>query len=289
MADSPRHDASQARTTGAPGGPGGSDEGLGAGRDARIEELLLAGLDHYFAAQYDEAINVWTRVLFLDRGHARARAYIERARGAVAERHRESEELLHRGVAAFNDGDTGAARSLLTRAVERGASDAEALAVLGRLDRLDARLDPTQTPSPSRDRRQPPVADALAAATAGSSTARRVLAALGTVVLLGAIVGGGLMLSGVLEMSDLSFATPTRSAERPGVARDPLPVPPAAEISITRARTLYEKGRLREALRTLDAIGTGDPLAADALALRALIHRALLSTAGGRGLPVPDR
>ena len=52
------------------------------------EQLLLAGLDHYFAAQYDQAVAVWTRVLFLDRSHARARAYIERARSAQAERQR---------------------------------------------------------------------------------------------------------------------------------------------------------------------------------------------------------
>jgi hypothetical protein len=58
-----------------------------AGRESRIEELLLAGLDHYFSGQHELAISVWTRVLFLDRSHARARAYIERARGAIAERH----------------------------------------------------------------------------------------------------------------------------------------------------------------------------------------------------------
>ena len=49
-----------------------------AERDARIEELLVTGLDHYFSEQHELAINVWTRVLFIDRGHARARAYIER-------------------------------------------------------------------------------------------------------------------------------------------------------------------------------------------------------------------
>ena len=48
-------------------------------RDARVEELLLAGLDHYFGGQHELAISVWTRVLFLDRGHARAKAYIDRA------------------------------------------------------------------------------------------------------------------------------------------------------------------------------------------------------------------
>jgi hypothetical protein len=58
------------------------------GRESRIEELLLAGLDHYFNGQHELAISVWTRVLFLDRSHARARAYIERARGAIAERQR---------------------------------------------------------------------------------------------------------------------------------------------------------------------------------------------------------
>ena len=72
-----------------------------ADRDAKIEQLLLAGLDHYFVARYDQAINVWTRALFLDRSHPRARAYIERARSALAERQRESEELLQNGVAAF--------------------------------------------------------------------------------------------------------------------------------------------------------------------------------------------
>ena len=58
----------------------------GAERDARIEQLLLAGLDEYFAHHYEQAINLWTRVLFLDRTHDRARAYIERARSAQAER-----------------------------------------------------------------------------------------------------------------------------------------------------------------------------------------------------------
>src|SRR5512142_3547659 len=87
---------------------------------ARIEELLLAGLDYYFAGQHERAINVWTRVLFLDRGHARARAYIERARGALAERQRESEELVQRGMAAFDQGDSAGARELLSSAIARG-------------------------------------------------------------------------------------------------------------------------------------------------------------------------
>ena len=107
-------------------------------REARLEELLLNGLDHYFAGQHDLAINVWTRALFIDRGHARARAYIERARSAIAERQREGEELMHSGAAAFQRGEPDTARRLLRSAVEHGAATEEALALLERLDRLEA-------------------------------------------------------------------------------------------------------------------------------------------------------
>src|SRR3954469_22736700 len=101
-----------------------------AERDAKIEQLLLAGLDHYFASQHEQAINVWTRALFLDRSHPRARAYIERARSAMSERQRQSEELLHHGVDAFHRGEGDEARRLLQAAIDGGAPSDEALAVL---------------------------------------------------------------------------------------------------------------------------------------------------------------
>lgn len=125
------------------------DAASDADRDAKIEQLLLVGLDHYFAAQYEHAVNVWTRALFLDRSHARARAYIERARSALAERQRESEELLQNGVAAFQRGESLEARRLLQAAIDGGAPADEALAVLDRLDRLET--SPAQ--SPARPRR----------------------------------------------------------------------------------------------------------------------------------------
>src|SRR5213594_2168688 len=121
------------------------DGALEADRDAKIEQLLLVGLDHYFAAQYQQAINVWTRALFLDRSHARARAYIERARSALAERQRESEELLQNGVAAFHRGDGEEARRLLQAAIDGGAPSEEALAVLERLNRLETAVTPAAT------------------------------------------------------------------------------------------------------------------------------------------------
>ena len=141
------------------------DAASDADRDAKIEQLLLVGLDHYFAAQYEQAINVWTRVLFLDRSHARARAYIERARSALAERQRESEELLQSGVAAFQRGEAGRRARLLQAAIDGGAPADEALAVLDRLNRLEPRAASRRRRADRAARaREPPVARAVAPA-----------------------------------------------------------------------------------------------------------------------------
>ena len=117
--------------------PRTDDAASDADRDARIEQLLLAGLDHYFAAHYELAINVWTRALFFDRSQARARAYIERARSALAERQRQAEELLHGGAAAFRRGDAGEARRLLQAAIDGGAPLEDAFPMLERLNRME--------------------------------------------------------------------------------------------------------------------------------------------------------
>ena len=60
-------------------------------RSPLVDRLLMSGLDEYFAGRYERAIQVWSRVFFIDRGHARARAYIDRARTAMAESQREAE------------------------------------------------------------------------------------------------------------------------------------------------------------------------------------------------------
>src|SRR5918911_1248083 len=106
-------------------------------RDAKIEQLLLLGLDHYFAARYELAINVWTRALFIDRSHPRARAYIDRARSALAERQRKSEELLQNGVTALRRGEGAEARRLVQAALDTGAPPDQALPLLDRLRQLE--------------------------------------------------------------------------------------------------------------------------------------------------------
>src|SRR6185503_6256886 len=120
----------------------------------RVEQLLLAGLDQYFAGRYEQAIDVWTRVAFLDRRNSRAKAYIDRARGLVAERQREVEALVQEGVAAYHAGDLAVARTLLTRAVDRGGPSDTAQLFLERLHRsesLPGMPAAAARPAPRRD------------------------------------------------------------------------------------------------------------------------------------------
>ena len=170
----PRHSGTQAPVsaiiratypwpTRQPSGPRRSEALPGAEDDARIEHLLVTGLDHYFAGEFEAAINLWTRVLFLDRNHDRARAYIDRARSAQAEQQRISEALVHEGLEAFDKGEVVRARALLSDALDQGASHDVALGVLGRIDRLDAGTRATSPAAPAarkRVLRASPLADA---------------------------------------------------------------------------------------------------------------------------------
>lgn len=255
------------------GRPPASPEGTDRDRDARVEELLLTGLDHYFSGQHDLAVNVWTRVLFLDRGHARARAYIERARSAIAERQREGEELLHTGVAAFQRGDQTAARALLKSALDRGAGGEEAMALLQRIDRLEtAPLNVETARHAARTGREVPVS---ATDNAGGSRLVWIVAGVVSGVLLAALALMTLGDQGA-QWFGLTRAARVTTPARP---EEPLPVPTASELSLSRARALRARGHLREALGALDAIGYGDRWREQADELRARIQQDLLTAA----------
>ena len=253
-------------------------------RDAKIEQLLLVGLDHYFANRYELAINVWTRALFLDRSHARARAYIDRARSAQAERLRESEELLQNGVAAFQRGEGDEARRLLQAAIDGGAPSEEALAVLDRLNRFETTTAPAVPPRLDHAARRPtphasPAVPRSVARTIGIAAA----SVLALVVAIGA-VGGAAAWRGVIDLRSLAAtirairAEPAAAAVVVPVARDAaLPLPRRGETALIRARALAAGGHLRDALVTLDAVRPTDAQQPDAERLRADIQRQLLA------------
>jgi hypothetical protein len=249
-----------------------------AEREAKIEQLLLDGLDEYFAGQYEQAINVWTRVLFLDRNHARARAYIDRARSAQAERQREAEALLHDAAAAIQHGDSGAARRLIDAAVARGGVSDEVPSLLERVDRLErttaASFIATESEPPRLTLDEPP----------RPRRSLLSLVTLGALVLV--IVAAGVFAAtavqpewgGVVERSLNRRAGRTSPAAASPI-RDVtlLPLPRRSEAALARARALVSSGKLRDALPILESIRMTDPERPEADRLRAEIQHQLIA------------
>ena len=249
------------------------DAASAADRDARIEQLLLAGLDHYFAGQYDHAINVWTRALFFDRSHARARAYIERARRAQAERQRESEELLHNGTTAYRSGNVAEARRLLQAALDAGAPLELAFPMLERLNQIEpmpALLSPTRVQR----------AAAAAVPERKPRGARRSISPLAVAASLVAIAGVGIAALAVTRTdwrSLINLSAPAAGTSLAPVAREAvLAIPTRGEMALTRARRMAAGGELHDALSTLDLVRPTDPQRQDADQLRSEIQRQLL-------------
>lgn len=255
----------------------------GAEDGTRIEQLLVTGLDHYFAGEFEAAINLWTRVLFLDRNHDRARAYIDRARSAQAEQHRVSEALVHQGLEAFDRGEVARARALLRDALDQGASHDLALGVLGRIDRLDvghARSAAEAAPLARRRalprKRLPETPGADRRLGAGTW-----IGLVSVVTLVGAVA---LYYDTPSSLAGFWSATPVadRRFTAP-VTPAPLPVPLPAETYLREGRTLFARGKLRDALRAVDRVPVGDSLRQDADRLRGEIQRELLAVASAEG------
>jgi len=231
-----------------PAGPSVSDE-----HAARIDQLLMAGLDEYFAGRHDRAVQVWSRVFFLDRTNARARAYIERARGAVAERQRVAEAAQ----AAAADTESSRAPQEARGAVEaRPASDRDALLVVS--GALAARLAPAVAE---------PVAVAPPPVTAASRRARTahllLVAAAGVLLFV-----AGYTVAARDRLAEWVNGVAAKPAAPPAVA------PRASDVALAEARQALDAHRYDDARRALARIPADDPLRPKADALRDALQRA---------------
>jgi hypothetical protein len=266
------------------------DETDGGPRETLVDRLLVAGLDLYFAGDYERAIHTWRRVLFIDRGHARAKAYIDRARRVLNERQREVEELAHTGIEALESGDQRTARTLLAAAYDRDHADERTLLALERLDRLEAA---GTAPAPAAER---PAGLDAAVEPAGrtrndGARASRALAIAAAVFLVAA---AGVVLTWD-RVAPLRPGAQPRSAEVSAAVAQPaaLPLPSPADLVLARARALGARGHLREALRLAESIGPGDQRRPEADQLRAELERTLIAAAsnpaaGGAAAPAPS-
>jgi hypothetical protein len=247
-----------------------ADDAEGADRESRVEQLLLAGLDQYFAGHYEQAIDVWTRVAFLDRRNTRAKAYIDRARGLVAEQQREVEALVQEGVAAYQAGDLAHAKTLLTRAVDRGGHSDTAQLFLERLHRSD--LLPEMPAAAAR--RAVPAARPTSSGSAAWNWLTTGMVALGL---------AGLILVAARPVASFVAELPIAMPTSPPMPADGLPVARPSDRTIAAARTVWSKKNAAEAIRLLESVDVADARRPEADALRAEIQRQVLAS-----VQVPD-
>ncbi|MEO8069877.1 MAG: hypothetical protein ABI652_00620 [Acidobacteriota bacterium] len=250
------------------------DASATASRDSQVEAVLVDGLDRYFNGEYEDAIHLWTRVLFLDRSHARARAYIDRARTALAERQRRAEEMLHATGELLAQGNTDQARHLLTEAVRTSGDDERAAELRLQIERVE-RARPAHRTSGGVSAA---VVDAVPIGLRGRRAKTGI--AIGTLVAL-VVLAVGLFEPVVREwlgfdssMKDLVLVSAT--ATRPVLSK--------TDVALVRARTLYSQGRLSEALVILDRVGSESASRPVADQLRVEIQQLLLAT-GRRASP----
>jgi tetratricopeptide (TPR) repeat protein len=256
MSDPKRHDSA-------------SPDATGSG-DSRIEHLLVEGLDRYFLGQFEDAIHLWTRVLFLDRTHTSARAYIDRARGAIVERQRRAEESLEHVASLLDQGRSAEARVQLQNAVDVLGDDERTAGLRLRVERLERafagapRIRAAAEPAPVR----------WGAWLSDRLTIKSWLAA--AVVVVATVV---LSSSGVRARLGVG---PASAPLAPTLSSASVPVMSRGEVALVRARTLYARGRLAEALDVLDRVEFEQITRDESDRLRVDIQRLLLATAGQR-------
>jgi hypothetical protein len=203
------------------------------------------------------------------------RAYIERA-SAVAERQRESEELL---IAAgrVQPRRVGAGEATSQDAVSRGAHADEALALLDRLNRIDQGSVPALVHASLNERSVLFVPEEEVAP-------RR---------MVGWAVGAAALVLLVAAAAVLAPGRDGRLAWRPSIALPSavpapvaitvgqrlLPLPRRGEGALARARALAASGRLRDALGAIDRVRGTDPERAEADRLRGEIQQQLIGLA----------
>src|SRR5688572_5423843 len=264
MTDPKRHDATSA-------------DASGTGQDSRVEDLLVEGLDRYFLGQYEDAIHLWTRVLFLDRSHTSARAYIDRARGAIVERQRRAEESLQHVSELLDQGRSAEARTQLQNATDTLGEDERTAALRLRLERLERAFG-----GAPRIRAVPePPAAPWGSWLSDRLTMKTWLAA--AVLVVATVV---LTSSGVRARLGVG---PESTLPAPTLSPGPVPVIGRAEVALVRARALYARGRLAEALDVLDRVEFEQITREEADRLRVDIQRLLLATAGEARPPRDER
>lgn len=238
----------------------------------KIEQYLSDGDRAFNGGDYQQAIDLWSRIFLIDVTNDAASERIERAKAKRREIEQKAESILAAGIQAFDRGDTAKAHAQLTEALTLDPGNTTAQDYLNRLgetvaeapparpafddsnEKLDmAFFDDEPLPSsfeaplmPPEPGRPAPVTDsgkrAAAPATAAPAKTARKL----PMGLLAAILGAVVLIGGGWFVWSRFMTEPAVDAE-------------TTQATLDRATALANAGKYDQAMALLQDIKPGDP------------------------------
>lgn len=268
-------------------------------------DLLRQGEDLYIRGLYHQAIHVWTRILFLDRGNAEARLRIDKAKEAVAELQRRLEAEIAEARGLFDAGEIEGALARVRSVLAADGSHGEAAQLAAAIEALERRNEapqessrevdaiaaPTATPAKGVVFKVPKGPRPRSHRVGRPATSRFKMAAflLGTLLLFAV---SAFYLSDNWEsiVSDGAFGHPA------GLATSALPdrlassVPDLSQLRYYNGERLFAQGRYREALAELRRVDRDSTVMEEARSLILRIEDRLLRgpTAPEPAIPAMD-
>ena len=236
----------------------------------KMEQYLADGDRAYDAADYQQAIDLWSRIFLIDVTNDQASERIERAKAKRREIESKVETLLGSAITAFDRRDTNRARTELTEVLRIDPGNTTAQEYMDRLnepveggaaatvsdfipppmeDRLDLDFFDDEAPAGSETPLMPPdPASAAAAKKAGAAAKtkqppapRKLPVGLIAAVLAILVLGGG------------GYFVWNRFMNQPEAD------PAAAQSILNRASTLAAQGKFDQAIGLLQDIKPNDP------------------------------
>jgi len=256
---------------------------------SRTNELFRQGEEHFAAGRFQQAIHVWTRILFVDRGNSRVRESIDKAKRVIAERQRRLDLNCAEAVRLFESGDVEGAHKRARAVLSTDAGHVEANHLEEKITALERRNEPARELPLKGPVETGPSKGIVLRVPRGERGARAdVVAPVHSRAKMTAFIAAALLVFGVSALylyqnwegivSDGAFRHPVASgASQPG---KPAPsVPDLAELRYFNGARLFEQGRYREALSELSRIDRASPVTAEARSLILRIEERLLRSA----------
>ena len=265
-------------------------------------DLLRQGEELYSRGLYHQAIHVWTRILFLDRGNPDARLRIDKAMEAVAERQRSLDAEIAEAKGLFDAGEIERARERVRSVLAAEGRHGEGVQLAAAIEAVGRRNEPAQEVSPE--------ADALAVRTATTAkgvvfkvpkgprpSSHRVGRPATSRFKMAAFLLGALLLFGVSAfylsenweaiVSDGAFDHPANLTTAVLPDRLASSVPDLAQLRYYNGERLFAQGRYREALAELRRVDRDSTVVTEARSLILRIEDRLLRGPTGPEPAIP--